>query len=82
MTKRAKLKVLGRITSLNVRKVQWLADEPGLTCEREDWGGADPRPQRSEVLALNPNAQVPAIIDDGFAEATPAARPYLSAQAP
>ncbi len=62
----AKLKVLGRVTSINVRKVLWLADELGLTCEREDWGLPIRDPKVPEFLALNPNAQVPVLIEDGF----------------
>src|ERR1700749_1616741 len=60
------LKVLGRITSINVRKVLWLADEMGLGYEREDWGKPIRDPNVPEFLALNPNAQVPVIINDGF----------------
>jgi glutathione S-transferase len=62
----AKLKVLGRVTSINVRKVLWLADELGLTCEREDWGLPIRDPGVPEFLALNPNAQVPVLVEDGF----------------
>ena len=62
----AKLKVLGRVTSINVRKVLWLADELGLTCEREDWGLPIRDPKVPEFLALNPNGQVPVLIEDGF----------------
>jgi glutathione S-transferase len=60
------LKVLGRITSINVRKVLWLADEMGLGYEREDWGKPNRDPNVPEFLALNPNGQVPVIVDDGF----------------
>jgi glutathione S-transferase len=60
------LKVLGRITSINVRKVAWMADETGLGYEREDWGQPIRDPNVPEFLALNPNAQVPVVIDDGF----------------
>ena len=61
-----KLRVLGRVTSINVRKVLWLADELALTYEREDWGLPVRDPHVPEFLALNPNAQVPVIIEDGF----------------
>lgn len=61
-----KLKVLGRVTSLNVRKVLWLADELGLDYERQDWGLPLRDPREPEFLRLNPNAQVPVVIDDGF----------------
>lgn len=62
----AKLKVLGRVTSINVRKVLWLADEIGLEYEREDWGLPLCDPKTLEFTQLNPNAQVPVIVDDGF----------------
>jgi glutathione S-transferase len=60
------LKVLGRVTSINVRKVLWTLDELGTAYQREDWGlpGKDPHPP--EFLRLNPNAQVPVIIDGDF----------------
>jgi glutathione S-transferase len=60
------LRVLGRVTSINVRKVVWLADEIGLTYEREDWGVPLRDPKVPEFLALNPNGLVPVIVDDGF----------------
>ncbi len=60
------LKILGRVTSSNTRKVLWAADEMGLAYEREDWGKPNRDPNVPEFLALNPNGQVPVIIDDGF----------------
>ena len=60
------LKVLGRITSINVRKVLWAADEMGLAYAREDWGKPIRDPNVPEFLALNPNGQVPVVIDEGF----------------
>jgi glutathione S-transferase len=61
------LRILGRETSINVRKVLWLADELGLPYEREVWGMPDRDPRVPEFLALNPNAQVPVIVEaDGF----------------
>jgi glutathione S-transferase len=60
------LKILGRVTSINVRKVLWLADELGLSYEREDWGLPLRDPKVPEFLALNPNAQVPVLIDGDF----------------
>lgn len=60
------LKVLGRITSINTRKVLWALDEMGVPYEREDWGKPLRDPNVPEFLALNPNAQVPVIIEDGF----------------
>jgi glutathione S-transferase len=60
------LKVLGRKTSINVRKVLWTADELGLGYEREDWGMPLRDPKVPDFLALNPNGLVPVIVDDGF----------------
>lgn len=60
------LRVLGRTTSINVRKVVWTADELGLAYEREDWGMPLRDPHEPEFLALNPNAQVPVIVENGF----------------
>ncbi|WP_173088117.1 glutathione S-transferase family protein [Devosia sp. 1635] len=60
------LKVLGRVTSINVRKVLWAAGELGLPYEREDWGLPLRDPKVPEFLALNPNGQIPVLIDDGF----------------
>lgn len=61
------LQLLGRPTSINVRKVQWLCHELGLAVDHQaDWA-APSRPTRvPEFLALNPNALVPVVIDDGF----------------
>ncbi len=60
------LKILGRKNSSNVQKVLWACHELGVTFEREDVGGPFGRNQEPEYLALNPNARVPTIIDDGF----------------
>jgi glutathione S-transferase len=60
------LKVLGRMTSINVRKVLWALEELGLAYEREDWGLPLRDPKVPEFLALNPNGQVPVLIENGF----------------
>lgn len=60
------IKVLGRVTSTNVRKVLWLAAELGLSVAREDWGLPLRDPNVPEFLALNPNAQVPVLLDGDF----------------
>ena len=62
----AELVILGRITSINVRKVCWTADLIGLTYRTEVWGLPHRDPREAEFLKLNPNAQVPVILDDGF----------------
>ncbi|SFV27400.1 glutathione S-transferase [Devosia crocina] len=58
------MRVLGRITSINVRKVLWALDELGESYEREDWGMPLRNPHEPEFLALNPNAQVPVVIEE------------------
>lgn len=60
------LKILGRVTSINVRKVLWTCGELGIAYEREDWGAGFADPKTPEFRRLNPNALVPVIIDDGF----------------
>ncbi|MGY2401771.1 glutathione S-transferase family protein [Pseudomonas sp. SDO5271_S396] len=58
------LKILGRTSSINVRKVLWTCQELGIDYVREDWGIGYSPTQSPEFLALNPNAQVPVLIDD------------------
>ena len=60
-------RILGRITSINVRKVLWTAEELGISYVREDWGLPIRDPHDPAFLALNPNALVPVLVeDDGF----------------
>lgn len=58
------LNIWGRISSINVRKVVWCAQELGLDFQRTEAGGRFGIVQTPEYLALNPNAMVPTI-DDG-----------------
>ncbi len=60
------LRVLGRVSSINVRKVLWTCDELGLPFVREDWGLGYQPTLAPEFLALNPNALVPVLVDGGF----------------
>ncbi|WP_263261739.1 glutathione S-transferase family protein [Pseudomonas sp. RIT-PI-S] len=61
------LKVLGRTSSINVRKVLWACTELQLpTTREEDWGAGFRSPTAPEFLALNPNAQIPVLIDKDF----------------
>ena len=57
------LKILGKPTSINVRKVLWLCEELALPCELETWGAGFRDPDTPEFRALNPNALVPVVID-------------------
>lgn len=60
------LQILGRSSSINVRKVLWTCDELGLPFAREDWGIGFASTQSAAFLARNPNALVPVIDDEGF----------------
>lgn len=57
------LKILGKSSSINVRKVLWACDEIGVPFEREDWGAGFKSTRTPEFLALNPNGLVPVVID-------------------
>jgi glutathione S-transferase len=58
-----RLRILGRATSSNVRKVLWTADLCGIDYEHEVWGMPHRDPKVPEFLALNPNGTVPVIVD-------------------
>lgn len=60
------MKLLGRLTSINVRKVMWTATLLGLDLDREDWGAGFRSPQEPGYLALNPNGLIPVLIDGDF----------------
>lgn len=60
------MRVLGRVTSINVRKVLWALDELGESYSQEDWGMPIRDPKVPEFLALNPNGQVPVLVDGEF----------------
>lgn len=60
------LRILGKATSINVRKVLWTCAEIGLPFEREDWGTTFKSTDTPEFLAMNPNAMVPVIQDGDF----------------
>ncbi len=60
------LKLWGRLSSINVRKVVLTAQLLGLPFERIDAGAAFGITKSPAYLALNPNALVPTIEDEGF----------------
>ena len=60
------LKVLGKASSINVRKVLWACEEIGRPYTREDWGSGHRDTHSPGYLAINPNALVPAIVDGDF----------------
>lgn len=57
-------RILGKASSINVRKVLWTCEELGLSYQQEDWGSGFQSTHTPEFLALNPNAQVPVLIDN------------------
>lgn len=59
------LRILGRPSSINVRKVLWTADEIGVPYAHEAQWATPAAPSGSpELLALNPNGMVPVIEDE------------------
>jgi len=60
------LHIWGRMSSINVKKVVWTAQELGLDFQRTEAGGAFGLVKTLEYLRLNPNSLVPVIEDDGF----------------
>lgn len=59
------LKIWGRRSSINVQKVMWATAELGLQHEHIDAGGSFGGLDTDEFRAMNPNARVPVIDDDG-----------------
>ena len=57
------LKVLGKASSINVRKVLWTCVELGLPFEQEQWGTGFRSTATAQFMALNPNAKVPVLVD-------------------
>lgn len=57
------LKILGRTSSINVRKVLWVCEELGIPYSREDWGSGFRSTREEEFLRLNPRALIPVVID-------------------
>jgi glutathione S-transferase len=60
------LEILGKASSINVRKVLWTCAELDLRFERQDWGTGFRSTQTPEFLALNPNGLVPVVRDGDF----------------
>lgn len=58
------LHLWGRLSSINVRKVVWTAQELGLTLQRTDAGGQFGLVKDADFLRLNPNGLVPLVQDE------------------
>ena len=58
--------IWGRLSSLNVRKVVWAAQETAVAFTRSDAGLRFGVVQTPEYLAMNPNALVPTLQDGDF----------------
>ena len=57
------LRVLGRASSINVRKVLWTCAELALEHAHEPWGEGSLELRSEAFLALNPNGLVPVVVD-------------------
>src|SRR5215468_4547469 len=55
--------LLGRRSSFNVQKVQWLLGELGLDFEQRELGGRFGGLDTPEFLTLNPNGRIPVLVD-------------------
>ena len=60
------LRILGKASSINVRKVLWTCAELNLSYEHEEWGSGFQSTETEAFKALNPNALVPVLLDDDF----------------
>jgi glutathione S-transferase len=58
------MRILGRLSSINVQKVVWCAEDLGLAYERVDVGGPFGGNSSPEFLAKNPNGRIP-VVEDG-----------------
>jgi glutathione S-transferase len=60
------LQVLGKSSSINVRKVLWLCTELEIEAEQIQYGSGFASTETPEFMALNPNAMVPVVMDGSF----------------
>ena len=62
----SKLKIWGRISSINVKKVVWAAQELSLNFDRHEAGGVHGVVKTPAYVALNPNSQIPLMEDADY----------------
>ena len=60
------LKIWGRMSSINVKKVVWTAQELGLDFQRTEAGGLFGVVKTPEYMQMNPNSLVPVIEADDY----------------
>lgn len=60
------LKIWGRLSSVNVQKVVWAAQELRVPFDRVDVGGQFGGTDTPEYVRMNPNRMIPVIDDGGF----------------
>ena len=60
------LRIWGRMTSINVKKVVWAAQELGLDFQRTEAGGVHGVVKTPQYMQLNANSLVPVIEDEGY----------------
>ncbi len=60
------LQILGKPSSINVRKVLWTCTELALPHELQPYGSGFQPTDTPAFLALNPNGLVPVILDEGL----------------
>ncbi len=60
------LNIWGRMSSINVKKVVWTAQELALDFQRTEAGGLFGVVKTPDYIALNPNSLVPVIEDDDY----------------
>ena len=56
------LTILGKRSSINVRKVLWTCEEAGLAYQQEDYGSGFKPLDTPEFQRLNPNSLVPVLL--------------------
>ena len=62
----SKLQIWGRMSSINVKKVVWTAQELGLGFDRHEAGGVHGVVKTPAYVALNPNSQIPTVQDGDY----------------
>ena len=62
----SQLKIWGRMSSINVKKAVWTAQELGLDFERHEAGGVHGVVKTPAYMALNPTSQIPTVEDGDY----------------